>query len=624
MRELQRSQRAMVVMLCVMMLIGVGAGGMLLLVFEPQLARYTELTKDARLIHESMLDQETGLRGWLATGDAVFLETYRDGSDRSEQLAAGLLARGKGDAGVTENLVPLLVARERWQVWARSAAVWRVSASDRTGGELTRFLLQGKELFDRYRIDDARNTGYIVDQRDAASSSQQTTVVIGVSAVFLLLAGSAAGMLRRRRQLQTSVLGPMRQSLETIRRMADGDRSARMEPTGVSELDSVALALGTLADELDRADTLAAAREARLALLAERLDMRHPRRPRDLRQPQCPLRRRGRRLRGGRPARSSDDAVGAQRRRSVPGRRDAARIAMASYRRRTWSCRPSWRPSPPTRVRPETAPSGPTRWCWPAWSSRCSNAVDHRGRGRRAGARGTPVDRLRPRWSPRGCTAPHGSSPRSTRSPSCRTGAGWRATSSPSGSDAAATAGRSRFVMLDLDRFKRLNDSFGHVVGDTVLNTVAGAIRTALRSTDTAYRYGGEEMAVLLRETSLEEGLVVAERVRRAVEAVVVPDTTARVTASLGVAQLETTMVQQAELVSRADAALYEAKRGGRDRVVASAAAMQDRLTAGNAAYCAVAVWSRTSRIGVVSSVRQRLSVTSRSPRTTGSRVLSR
>jgi diguanylate cyclase (GGDEF)-like protein len=131
------------------------------------------------------------------------------------------------------------------------------------------------------------------------------------------------------------------------------------------------------------------------------------------------------------------------------------------------------------------------------------------------------------------------------------------------------------FLMLDLDHFKRLNDTYGHLVGDTVLNAAAIAISSSLRGTDTAYRYGGEEIAVLLRETELAEALIVAERIRDAVAEVVVEGTEATVTASLGAAQMLNSMLQQTELVSRADEALYEAKRKGRDQVVASSAHLQ-------------------------------------------------
>jgi diguanylate cyclase (GGDEF)-like protein len=123
-------------------------------------------------------------------------------------------------------------------------------------------------------------------------------------------------------------------------------------------------------------------------------------------------------------------------------------------------------------------------------------------------------------------------------------------------------------VMMDLDHFKRLNDEHGHLRGDQVLREVAIAIGQVLRSTDTAYRYGGEEIAVLLRETGLEDAEAAAERLRTAVAGIALedhPDLT--VTTSAGVAARHSTMAHYTGLVDQADKALYEAKRLGRNRV---------------------------------------------------------
>ena len=100
-----------------------------------------------------------------------------------------------------------------------------------------------------------------------------------------------------------------------------------------------------------------------------------------------------------------------------------------------------------------------------------------------------------------------------------------------------------------------------------MLREAAAAVAANLRETDSAYRYGGEEMAVILRETDLDDGLVVADRIRAAVAAVTVPGHPVRVTTSVGLAQASTAMLDESALVAAADAALYEAKHGGRDRV---------------------------------------------------------
>jgi diguanylate cyclase (GGDEF)-like protein len=126
-------------------------------------------------------------------------------------------------------------------------------------------------------------------------------------------------------------------------------------------------------------------------------------------------------------------------------------------------------------------------------------------------------------------------------------------------------------LMIDIDRFKKLNDTFGHAVGDHVLREVARAIGQAVREDDVPARFGGEEFAVLLRNPSPEVAVEVGERVRRAVSALDlrrlgVPG----VSVSVGVAVAMTPDVTLDVVIDEADRALYRAKRAGRDRVVAA------------------------------------------------------
>ena len=125
-------------------------------------------------------------------------------------------------------------------------------------------------------------------------------------------------------------------------------------------------------------------------------------------------------------------------------------------------------------------------------------------------------------------------------------------------------------VAIDIDHFKRINDTFGHAAGDVVLQRVAQACRGALRPGDRIGRTGGEEMSAILPAASAHEAAVVSERLREAVEALDFSnlDPTLRVTISLGVAEWngEETL---ARLAARADERLYRAKREGRNRVAA-------------------------------------------------------
>ena len=125
--------------------------------------------------------------------------------------------------------------------------------------------------------------------------------------------------------------------------------------------------------------------------------------------------------------------------------------------------------------------------------------------------------------------------------------------------------------MVDIDRFKVLNDTYGHQVGDEVLRAVAGAIAGAVREDDVPARYGGEEFAVLLRNPTLEVAVEVGERVREAVAALDLSRFgVAGVSVSVGAAVAERRRrADRSASSTQADRALYDAKRRGRDRVVA-------------------------------------------------------
>src|SRR3954447_7337146 len=127
-------------------------------------------------------------------------------------------------------------------------------------------------------------------------------------------------------------------------------------------------------------------------------------------------------------------------------------------------------------------------------------------------------------------------------------------------------------VMLDIDDFKRVNDNYGHQQGDLVLSEVARILRESSREIDAPARYGGEELAVVLPGTDLEGAYNLAERVRAGIEALELPVPGGRgplrVTASLGVASLTHGEGDPRDLLARADAALYEAKRSGKNKVI--------------------------------------------------------
>jgi diguanylate cyclase (GGDEF)-like protein len=126
-------------------------------------------------------------------------------------------------------------------------------------------------------------------------------------------------------------------------------------------------------------------------------------------------------------------------------------------------------------------------------------------------------------------------------------------------------------IMLDIDFFKRINDSHGHLYGDEILKQIAVLVKGCLRTMDILARYGGEEFAILLPETDLEDAMFTADRIRMAVENhdfSLAQGKPVRVTVSQGVTSFPSPGIEKrSDIVAKADAALYEAKEAGRNCV---------------------------------------------------------
>ncbi len=129
---------------------------------------------------------------------------------------------------------------------------------------------------------------------------------------------------------------------------------------------------------------------------------------------------------------------------------------------------------------------------------------------------------------------------------------------------------KAAMLLCDVDHFKNVNDTYGHPVGDEVLRQVSGVLAAAVRKVDIPARYGGEEFAVVLEATDLEGAVLLAERIRKDVGALLLPSDkgTFQITMSIGVSSYPDDSTDKAELIERSDLALYHAKENGRNRVV--------------------------------------------------------
>ncbi|MBI3096981.1 MAG: GGDEF domain-containing protein [Planctomycetes bacterium] len=124
-------------------------------------------------------------------------------------------------------------------------------------------------------------------------------------------------------------------------------------------------------------------------------------------------------------------------------------------------------------------------------------------------------------------------------------------------------------IMIDIDHFKKVNDTYGHVTGDIVLKKVASVVKSSIRAYALAFRYGGEEMALIIPRADTSAALAAAERIRKRVEGKRIAGTkkeSIAVTISLGIAEFTPNLRGAVDLVGRADAALYQSKDSGRNR----------------------------------------------------------
>ena len=128
--------------------------------------------------------------------------------------------------------------------------------------------------------------------------------------------------------------------------------------------------------------------------------------------------------------------------------------------------------------------------------------------------------------------------------------------------------GSMSVIMLDIDKFKKLNDEFGHLLGDEVLRQVSSIFSAQLRKADVACRYGGEEFAIIVPETTGDHALAVAEKLRQVIENWHFPGVSHKVTVTGGVASYPQNGTTRDDLVRAADEALYAGKQAGRNRIL--------------------------------------------------------
>jgi diguanylate cyclase (GGDEF)-like protein len=552
-------------------------------VFAPRVRNAVEAARVIRDAHEAMLDKETSLRGWLLSGDDRYLMPYREGAEALGALNASAQRLLGSDRTTSGLLLDMRVAQTAWvDGWTGQA----LAAGD-AGDEIVSPLLdEGKRLFDAYRAAYERLAHAAVDRRESALSQQEDAIRVTTGLAFLGTLVLAAGSLRRNRQLRRTLEPSLDAIGAQLARMADGDLTPAADIGGPSELREVGAGLNATAS------ALADARE-REAVSAEQMRVQN----RQLSQ----------------VLRLAREVAGSLSLRYIVRGVCTAAAAIADDRRVVvWL-----REEDEAQVVAHADSDGPGLEAIGLDPVPLGEGVV--GRAARFGrVDGHGSDLLVPA---------EGTDDRDRIAIPMVVGAevvgvlevvGTDASALPSQTldvlealavQAATAVGAAKvhehtetlamtdalthlpnrrrleadlatevgvssrygrplgLAMLDVDHFKAYNDTLGHQAADVALQELAALLTRSVRTGDSVYRYGGEEIAVVMRETDAGAALQQAERLCQAVaHHFSGPDHPRAVTVSIGVASMPTHATGADALVAAADAALYKAKQAGRNR----------------------------------------------------------
>ncbi len=471
----------------------------------------------AQTMLTARLDLETGLRGFLLSGREVFLTPFATGLS-DYRTSASSLAGGVGQGGSEQRL--LSVQNRLTQSWLRQAAV--AIKVQRTGAPISvAELLRRKSEMDRFRSTNAEFVALLeADRREM--QDQAGRVLLAIIAGLLLLAGLAGYLLIERPSTRRAREAAEGAEFADALQYAEGEREAQT----------------LLGRELDRAiadgSTVVFSRnnsENRLKTATELPDS-------------SPL---AARMATATPS----DCLAVRRGRPVErvaGKEELLECSLCGAIGANSLCVPSL-------VGGEVIGS--------VLVSRDSKPLDPRERNR---FESTVTSAAPVLANLRNLTIAE------TRAVTdSLTGLANARAAAHDLERIVAFAGRTgtplSAIMLDLDHFKRVNDNFGHQIGDEALSAVGAALLAGTRASDFVARYGGEEFLILLQDTDTASAVELAEKLRESLRRMQVPGLTGRVTASFGVASIPKHAGDSGALVRAADRALYAAKSAGRDQV---------------------------------------------------------
>jgi diguanylate cyclase (GGDEF)-like protein len=550
----------------------------------PEFERSRLAVRAESAAYAAMIDEENGLRGYMMTRDARFLEAYTDGASRLAGANDALPAYAGSVPEVAASMLGTRLAEENWR------AQWAAAAADTRPGRVAPAMSEGKALFDAYRIEERALADALDRRSEVLSRHDQQAVAARVVlelAVFIAVFFLA---MRQHRALRDSIVTPVAALLRHIGDVRDGQLEATVAPAGPRELRQLGEGLNDMVCALAAARKIGESRDQALRDHSTRL-----------RQILDASREFSESLNlayvvGA--VRQSTAAVGGYQRVIVWLMDDQQKQLVDSEPSESaaYSDAPvemghgvAGRAAKSGRIAFEGA-GGQVRFgdsnVGPVLAIAIPLIVGARVVGaleaRHAEATVATVEEVEvlEMLATHAATAVESARLHEVVEERSQLDAltrlfNRRRLEEDLDAECKRCARYRRplaFVMLDVDHFKAFNDSHGHPQADTALQEVAEVIAGCVRTTDTAYRYGGEEFCVLLRETNAEDAMHFAERLRARIEKRFTSGATPGITASFGVAEFSAATPMPRSLVEAADAAMYGSKHAGRNRVVLSSA----------------------------------------------------
>ena len=562
---------------------------------RPDSNRYRTAGRALDLAHAAMIDEETGLRGYLLVGDRTFLQPYEDGVAALRHEDEVLTRSLGSDPDVAPLLLDMRLTGQAWTSGWAAEVVANGVPTERA--ELAAFFGRGKAMFDDYRSAELKLHDELWERRDTIYDREGWGLALGLGSTVVLGSFVLVAVIRHRRRLKEAVVTPVVRIVSATDAIAQHDLTADVELSGPTEFRRIGESINVMRD------ALADARDQE-CLSQERIRLQESR----LRNILAMSREISGSLNRGyvlRTVAASATTVSGFSRVIVWLADDPqARTLSAVYDSQSADGRP---------VEEMKAEIG---------VGVVGQAVRYGRTATENAAHASSVE-LHPEQGLRGLAIPlvvgarvSGAIELSSPEPhhmgegdlevvetlAIHAAAAIEAASLHSDTEELAhtdaltgLANRRRLdhdlalecersaryrrplglIMFDVDHFKRVNDTHGHARGDEILQELADVVRDSIRTTDTAYRYGGEEFVVLARETDRIEAAHLAERVRAKIEEhFKARGSRGSVTASFGIALVPPEPPVPSNVVASADAALYRSKAEGRNRVTGPASSV--------------------------------------------------